>query len=69
MATEVVSYLIFAFFSLLFRGTELAAFMWVYERFNIVTLPWDSPWTWILTLLGVDLGYYWVHRFGHGMYV
>lgn len=51
--------------SLLFRSTELAAFMWTYERFNIVTLPWDNPWTWVLSLLGVDLGYYWVHRFGH----
>ncbi|XP_052224659.1 alkylglycerol monooxygenase-like isoform X2 [Dreissena polymorpha] len=50
---------------LLFRSTELAAYVWFYQRFNFVTLPWDSPWTWLLCLLGVDLAYYWVHRFGH----
>ncbi|KAH3885513.1 hypothetical protein DPMN_009508 [Dreissena polymorpha] len=53
---------------LLFRSTELAAYVWFYQRFNFVTLPWDSPWTWLLCLLGVDLAYYWVHRFGHGAY-
>ncbi|KAL5009815.1 hypothetical protein ScPMuIL_012120 [Solemya velum] len=53
--------------SLLFRGTELAGFMWMYNRYNIVTLPWDNPMTWVLCLLGVDLGYYFAHRYGHEM--
>ncbi|KAK3106255.1 hypothetical protein FSP39_016156 [Pinctada imbricata] len=51
--------------NLLFRSVELATYIWVFERFNIVQLPWDSPWTWLAGFLGVDLGYYWVHRCGH----
>ena len=27
--------------------------------FRLVDLPWNSPWTWILTAVLVDLGYYW----------
>ncbi|XP_062612863.1 alkylglycerol monooxygenase-like [Saccostrea cucullata] len=50
---------------LLFRSVELVTYIWVYEHFNLVDLPWDSPWTWLLGFLGVDFGYYWVHRCGH----
>ncbi|KAK3592480.1 hypothetical protein CHS0354_014978 [Potamilus streckersoni] len=50
---------------LLFRSVELATFMWAYSKFNIIQLPWDSPWTWLLGMIGVDFGYYWVHRAGH----
>ena len=38
----------------------------VFERYNMVQLPWDSPWTWLAGFLGVDFAYYWVHRCGHG---
>ncbi|XP_064614700.1 alkylglycerol monooxygenase-like isoform X2 [Liolophura sinensis] len=51
--------------SLVFRPVELSAFVWAYHHFNIITLPWNSPYTWCLTLTGVDFAYYWVHRFGH----
>ncbi|KAF3692349.1 Alkylglycerol monooxygenase [Channa argus] len=50
---------------LLMRGCELSAYMYVWDRYRLVELPWDSAWTWWFTLLGVDLGYYWVHRFAH----
>uniref|UniRef100_A0A8C6U510 Alkylglycerol monooxygenase n=1 Tax=Neogobius melanostomus TaxID=47308 RepID=A0A8C6U510_9GOBI len=50
---------------LLFRGLELSTYMYVWENFRFVTLPWDSPWTWWACLLGVDFCYYWVHRFAH----
>lgn len=50
---------------LLFRGFELTTYMFVWENFRLVTLPWDSPWTWWTCLLGVDFCYYWVHRFAH----
>lgn len=63
--TSLANGLLSILHSLLFRSTELVAFMWVYERYNIITLPWNNPWTWILCLLGTDLAYYWVHRFGH----
>lgn len=32
----------------------------------MVELPWDSVWTWIACMVGVDFCYYWVHRCGHG---
>jgi alkylglycerol monooxygenase len=52
---------------LLFRMMEVVGYMWMYNHCNIITLPWDHPVTWLLAFLGVDLGYYWLHRFGHGM--
>ncbi|XP_044216193.1 alkylglycerol monooxygenase isoform X2 [Thunnus albacares] len=50
---------------LFMRGCELTGYMYVWDRYHLVELPWDSAWTWWLTFLGVDLGYYWVHRFAH----
>ncbi|OWF35691.1 Alkylglycerol monooxygenase [Mizuhopecten yessoensis] len=63
LAAGVVS----QFHNLLFRGVEIATYIWVYDRWNIVSLPWDSPWTWLFGLIGVEFGYYWVHRTGHEM--
>uniref|UniRef100_A0A8D1V9Q8 Transmembrane protein 195 n=1 Tax=Sus scrofa TaxID=9823 RepID=A0A8D1V9Q8_PIG len=37
----------------------------IWENYSIISLPWDSPWTWYLTFLGVDFGYYWFHRMAH----
>lgn len=50
---------------LLFRGFELSTYMFMWENLRLVTLPWDSPWTWWACLIGVDFCYYWVHRFAH----
>ncbi|XP_074509024.1 alkylglycerol monooxygenase [Sebastes fasciatus] len=47
------------------RGCELTAYMYVWDRYCLVELPWDSAWTWWLTFLGVDFCFYWVHRFAH----
>lgn len=47
------------------RSIEISAYVWFYDNFCVYALPWNSPWTWVLTMLGVDLGYYWVHRFAH----
>uniref|UniRef100_A0A8P4KFV9 Alkylglycerol monooxygenase n=1 Tax=Dicentrarchus labrax TaxID=13489 RepID=A0A8P4KFV9_DICLA len=46
-------------------GCELTAYMYVWDRYCLVELPWDSAWTWWFTFLGVDFCYYWVHRFAH----
>lgn len=51
--------------TLLMRSCELSAYMYVWDHYHLVELPWDSAWTWWLTLLGVDFCYYWVHRFAH----
>ena len=40
----------------------------IHEKYCLFELPWNSTWTWILAMLGVDLGYYWVHRCAHGLY-
>ena len=48
------------------RGTELTTYIWVYNSVRICELPWESAWTWVLCMVGVDHGYYWVHRMGHG---
>uniref|UniRef100_A0A7N6C1E1 Alkylglycerol monooxygenase n=1 Tax=Anabas testudineus TaxID=64144 RepID=A0A7N6C1E1_ANATE len=50
---------------LLMRGCELSAYMYVWNWYRLVELPWDSAWTWWFTLVGVDFGYYWVHRTAH----
>ncbi|XP_075908581.1 alkylglycerol monooxygenase [Petromyzon marinus] len=50
---------------LLTRSVELSAFIFVHDRYRVASLPWDSPLTWGVTFLGVDLGYYWFHRLAH----
>ena len=45
---------------------EIVAYSWVYGTFQLVKVPWDSVWTWLLTFLGVDFAYYWFHRMAHG---
>ncbi|XP_008429160.1 alkylglycerol monooxygenase [Poecilia reticulata] len=50
---------------LVMRGCELSAYLYVWDHFRLLELPWDSAWTWWLTFLGVDFCYYWVHRFAH----
>lgn len=55
------------YFSRLFtRSIELTSYTYIWENHRLVSLPWDSPWTWYLTFLGVDFGYYWFHRMAHG---
>ncbi|XP_068426657.1 alkylglycerol monooxygenase [Clinocottus analis] len=50
---------------LFMRSCELSAYMFVWDRYRLLELPWDSAWTWWLTFVGVDFCYYWVHRFAH----
>ncbi|KAK3597258.1 hypothetical protein CHS0354_005018 [Potamilus streckersoni] len=51
--------------SLVLRTITITSYVWVYEHYNLIELPWDSAWTWWLCFLGVDLGYYWFHRMAH----
>lgn len=43
----------------------LVTYIWCYEHFNIITLDYDSVFTYIVAFLLVDLGYYWFHRAAH----
>ncbi|KAM8967491.1 alkylglycerol monooxygenase [Pelodytes ibericus] len=47
------------------RGIEVTSYIYIWNNYRIVELPWDSLWTWWLTFLGVDLAYYWFHRMAH----
>ncbi|XP_055481364.1 alkylglycerol monooxygenase isoform X2 [Psammomys obesus] len=51
--------------SLFFRSLEVTSYIYIWENYRLFELPWDSPWTWYLTFLGVDFGYYWFHRMAH----
>ncbi|XP_046899119.1 alkylglycerol monooxygenase isoform X1 [Hypomesus transpacificus] len=50
---------------LFLRSIELTTYMYIWNHFHLLELPWDSSWTWWLAFLGVDFCYYWVHRFAH----
>ncbi|CAH1775785.1 unnamed protein product, partial [Owenia fusiformis] len=47
------------------RSAELAAYMYIYDNWRIMELPWNSAITWWLAFFGVDIGYYWFHRYAH----
>ncbi|XP_058270405.1 alkylglycerol monooxygenase isoform X2 [Hemibagrus wyckioides] len=47
------------------RSLEISSYVYVWNNFHILELPWDSAWTWWLAFLGVDFGFYWVHRCSH----
>ncbi|KAM9468991.1 alkylglycerol monooxygenase [Clarias gariepinus] len=50
---------------LFMKSLEISGYIYIWNNFRILELPWDSAWTWWLAFLGVDFGYYWVHRCSH----
>ncbi|KAF2901776.1 hypothetical protein ILUMI_04410 [Ignelater luminosus] len=54
---------------LIFRGAESYAYMYIYENFRLVDLPWNYPLTWYLAAIGVDFCYYWLHRACHEVHI
>ncbi|MCB0766778.1 MAG: sterol desaturase family protein [Flavobacteriales bacterium] len=46
------------------KALIFAVYLWVYEHARLFTLP-DTPLTWIVTFLLIDLLYYWFHRLSH----
>ena len=47
------------------RALVFGAYVWVYRRLALTTLPLSSWTTWVLAFAGVDFLYYWFHRLGH----
>lgn len=47
-------------------GAEISLYVYVHNRFRLIDLPWDNPFTWYAALLAVDCAYYWAHRASHG---
>nr|CAD7194828.1 unnamed protein product [Timema douglasi] len=54
---------------LVFRGAENVAYIFIYENFRLMELPWGSAWTWYLAVVGVDFCYYWLHRACHEVHI
>ena len=47
---------------------EIASYVWAYNNFCLINLPWNSAVTWWLAFFGVDFAYYWFHRMAHGQF-
>ncbi|XP_053206897.1 alkylglycerol monooxygenase-like [Panonychus citri] len=47
------------------RSIEIIVYCFIHERFRLMTLPWDSVWTWYICFIAIDLGFYWAHRIAH----
>ena len=41
-------------------------YQWVYDNYRIMTMPWDSVYTYMFALVMVDYAAYWWHRGSHG---
>ncbi|XP_062520226.1 alkylglycerol monooxygenase-like isoform X2 [Corticium candelabrum] len=46
-------------------SAQLTTYVIIYNNMRITELPWNSPYTWWICFIGVDLGYYVFHRLGH----
>lgn len=47
------------------RSVEVLVYCMVWNNFRLVTLPWNSLWTWWICYIGVDLGFYFAHKIAH----
>ncbi|PKU39647.1 hypothetical protein llap_10048 [Limosa lapponica baueri] len=47
------------------ESIDLISYIYVWNNYRLFELPWDSPWTWYWTFLGVDFAYYCFHRVSH----
>ncbi|WP_298439022.1 sterol desaturase family protein [uncultured Ferrimonas sp.] len=51
----------------LLKGLTFAAFIYLFEQHRLFDFSIDSPFTWLLFFLGVDLCYYGFHRCAHAI--
>lgn len=52
-------------FGVFIRVLTIGAYVAIYDRVRITTLPTDTVWSWALLFIGVDFFYYWFHRTSH----
>ena len=50
-----------------YTGLNIAAFIFLFEKFRVFTIPVDSIGGWIFGFFAVDFCYYWFHRSSHGI--
>lgn len=63
--TNLGSTIIFLFSRILFLGVMIHVYIYLYNNFRIIDLPFHSIWTWLISLLLVEFVYYWSHRALH----
>jgi len=63
--TSISCGLVMTMVGLFSKAACLNLYAWVHTHYRVVDLAWDSPYTWLLTAVLVDLGYYWFHRASH----
>lgn len=51
--------------SLTFKSVEIISYIWIHKHFSVISMPRDSILVWIFGMVGVEFGYYWIHRAGH----
>ena len=57
--------LIMLLISVAFKYVSIIAYVYVYAHYRVMSLPVDGWGMWLILFLGVDFGYYWMHRFAH----
>ena len=62
----LVPYIHYLFPRLVTRSFEIVGYIWIYNNYNLLDLPWDSSVTWLAAMLMMDFLFYWFHRFCHG---
>merc|ERR1719153_95175 len=63
--TSISFGLVMTMLGLLSKGACISVYTWIHQTYRLVSLPWNSPMTWVLTAVLLDLGYYWFHRASH----
>lgn len=56
---------VFQVMEVLLNLVTLALYAWLYEHARLVHWDDNSPWPWVIGLVGVDFLYYWWHRVSH----
>jgi sterol desaturase/sphingolipid hydroxylase (fatty acid hydroxylase superfamily) len=47
------------------KVAAVLAYAWVYDHWRLVDFDASSPWPWVIAFFGIDLAFYWWHRFSH----
>ncbi|GBM02362.1 Alkylglycerol monooxygenase [Araneus ventricosus] len=63
--TNISQGILVELFKIPLYGAELILYTWIYNNWRIGTLPWNSPWPWILCMVLTDFFFYWMHRITH----
>eukprot|EP00048_Salpingoeca_helianthica_P016959 m.235039 g.235039 ORF g.235039 m.235039 type:complete len:474 (-) comp19868_c0_seq1:45-1466(-) len=67
LASGTVQRMCIMMFSKTFIKTAVPSitYPWIWDNYALFRCSYDSPWTWLATILLVDFAYYWTHRAGH----